>query len=60
VLALDCCCGMAAPKIKKKSSDSKAKTSAMPRQGAIPCLILLIIALVIAGFFFFASLRTAG
>jgi hypothetical protein len=49
---------MAAPKIKKKSSDSKP--SAMPRQGAIPCLILLIIALVIAGFFFFASLRTAG
>jgi hypothetical protein len=49
---------MAAPKIKKKSTESK--TSAMPRQGAIPCLILLIIALVIAGFFFFASLRTAG
>jgi hypothetical protein len=49
---------MAAPKIKKKSGDSK--TSAMPRQGAIPCLILLIIALAIAGFFFFASLRSTG
>jgi hypothetical protein len=49
---------MAAPKIKKKSMDSKA--SAMPRQGAIPCLILLIIALAIAGFFFFASLRSTG
>jgi hypothetical protein len=49
---------MAAPKIKKKSSDTKS--SAMPRQGAIPCLILLIIALAIAGFFFFASLHSAG
>jgi hypothetical protein len=49
---------MAAPKIKKKSTD--VKTSAMPRQGAIPCLILLIIVLAIAGFFFFASLRSTG
>jgi hypothetical protein len=49
---------MAAPKIKKKSSETKS--SAMPRQGAIPCLILLIIALAIAGFFFFASLHSAG
>jgi hypothetical protein len=49
---------MAAPKIKKKSGDNKA--SAMPRQGAIPCLILLIIALAIAGFFFFASLHSTG
>jgi hypothetical protein len=49
---------MAAPKIKKKSSETKS--SAMPRQGAIPCLILLLIALAIAGFFFFASLQSAG
>jgi hypothetical protein len=49
---------MAAPKIKKKSSETKS--SAMPRQGAIPCLILLIIALAIAGFFFFASLHSTG
>jgi hypothetical protein len=49
---------MAAPKIKKKSSETKS--SAMPRQGAIPCLILLLIALAIAGFFFFASLHSAG
>jgi hypothetical protein len=49
---------MAAPKIKKKTAADK--TSAMPRQGAIPCLILLIIALAIAGFFFFASLHTGG
>ncbi|MBV9303670.1 MAG: hypothetical protein JOY62_03420 [Acidobacteriaceae bacterium] len=49
---------MAGPKIKKKTTSEKA--SPLPRQGAIPCLILLVIVLAIAGFFFFASLRTTG
>ena len=44
---------MAGPKIKKKATT--AKTSVLPRQGAIPCLILLIIILAFMGFFFFAS-----
>ncbi len=50
---------MAAPKIKKKSSAS-AKSPAMPRQGAIPCLILLSIILAIVAFFFFAGFHTGG
>jgi hypothetical protein len=49
---------MAAPKIKKKTTTEK--TSAMPRQGAIPCLVLLVIGLLIIGFIFFASIRSAG
>jgi hypothetical protein len=49
---------MAAPKIKKKSTS--AKTSAMPRQAAIPCLILIVIILVIVGVIFFAALRSTG
>jgi len=47
---------MAGPKIKKKSSNSKP--SVMPRQGAIPCLILLGIILLMLAFFFFASFHT--
>ncbi len=49
---------MAAPKIKKKTSSTKA--SAVPRQGAIPCLIVvgLIVAVVIVLLYF--SLRSAG
>ena len=49
---------MAAPKIKKKSSTPK--TSAIPRQGVIPCLILLAIILAVIGFFFFAGFHIAG
>ena len=47
---------MAAPKIKKKSTTSK--TSIMPRQGAIPCLILLALLLLIIGLIFFFALRS--
>jgi hypothetical protein len=50
---------MAAPKIKKRSA-ANTKSSAMPRQGAIPCLILLFIILVIMAFFFFAGFHTGG
>ena len=48
---------MAAPKIKKKSTS--AKSSAMPRQGAIPCLILLALLLIIGLIFFFALRSTS-
>jgi hypothetical protein len=47
---------VASPKIKKKSAS--AKTSAMPRQGAIPCLILLAMLLLIIGLIFFFALRS--
>jgi hypothetical protein len=49
---------MASPKIKKKSSG--AKTSAMPRQGALPCLVLLAVLLVIVGLIFFFALRSTS
>ena len=49
---------MAAPKIKKKGSSSKA--SPLPRQGAIPCLILIAVLLIILGLILFFSLRTTG
>jgi hypothetical protein len=49
---------MASPRIKKKSTAAKA--SPIPRQGAIPCLILIIIILAIVAFFFFAGFHTAG
>jgi hypothetical protein len=49
---------MAAPKIKKKSTS--AKSSAMPRQGAIPCLILLALLLLIIGLIFFFALRSTS
>jgi hypothetical protein len=49
---------MAAPKIKKKTGS--AKTSIMPRQGAIPCLILLALLLIIVGLIFFFALRSTA
>lgn len=49
---------MAAPRIKKKSSASKGP--AVPRQGVIPCLILLVILLAVIGFFFFAGFHFGG
>ena len=49
---------MASSKIKKKSTS--AKTSAMPRQGMVPCLILIVIILAIIGFFFFAGFHITG
>jgi hypothetical protein len=50
---------MGSPKIKKKSANS-TPASMMPRQGAIPCLILIgliIVVLMLIGFF---ALRSAG
>jgi len=49
---------MASSKIKKKSSSPK--TSALPRQGTIPCLILIVIILAVIGFFFFAGFHLSG
>jgi hypothetical protein len=48
---------MAAPKIKKKGT---AKTPAAARQGAIPCLVLVLIGLILIGLLLFAALKTAG
>jgi preprotein translocase subunit SecF len=44
---------LASPKIKKRSVSGKA--SAARRQGAIPCLILIFIVLVLVAVLFFAS-----
>jgi hypothetical protein len=49
---------MAAPKIKKKKTSAKAPI--MPRQGAIPCLVLVVITLIIVGALIFAAIRTVG
>ncbi|MBV9405659.1 MAG: hypothetical protein JO211_09970 [Acidobacteriaceae bacterium] len=49
---------MASPKIKKKSSTPKA--SGMPRQGTIPCLILLVVILAVIAVFFFLGFHVAG
>jgi hypothetical protein len=50
---------MGAPRIKKKSANS-SPASMMPRQGAIPCLILIaliVLGLSLLGFF---ALRSAS
>jgi hypothetical protein len=49
---------MASPKIKKKTGS--AKTRVMPRQGAIPCLILLGLLLLIVLLIFFFALRSTA
>jgi hypothetical protein len=49
---------MASSRIKKKSANTKA--SPLPRQGAIPCLILLLLAFGIIAFFFFAGFHVSG
>jgi hypothetical protein len=48
---------MAASKIKKKSPATKA--TPIPRQAAIPCLVLIILALLVGAFFFFAGFHVA-
>jgi flagellar basal body-associated protein FliL len=49
---------MAGPKIKKKGTAAKA--SPVPRQGALPCLIVVALVLLVAGLLFYFSLRSAG
>jgi hypothetical protein len=50
---------MAAPKIKKKGAAS-SKASPMPRQGAIPCLIIVSLVLIVVGLLLYFSLRSAS
>jgi hypothetical protein len=44
---------LASPKIKKKSAGGKASDAR--RQGAIPCLVLIFIVLILVAVLFFAS-----
>jgi hypothetical protein len=48
---------VAAPKIKKRKTS--AKTSPIPRQGAVPCLIIIALVLLIVGVLLYFSLRSA-
>jgi len=50
---------MAAPRIKKKKQ-ADIKTSVLPRQGAMPCLVLLALALIVGAVLFFASFHVIG
>ena len=49
---------MASPKIKKKGTAAKA--SPVPRQGAIPCLIIVALVLIVAGVLLYFSLHSIG
>jgi hypothetical protein len=49
---------LSSSKIKKKAP--AVKTSAMPRQAAIPCLVLVTLALLVIGLLLFFSLRSAS
>ncbi|HLH03105.1 MAG TPA: hypothetical protein VKX25_10065 [Bryobacteraceae bacterium] len=49
---------MASPKIKKKGTAAKA--SPVPRQGALPCLIIVALVLLLAGVLLYFSLRATG
>jgi hypothetical protein len=50
---------MGSAKIKKKATAS-TPSSLMPRQGAIPCLIIIILGLLVLSLIVFFSLRSAG
>jgi hypothetical protein len=50
---------MGSAKIKKKSAAS-TPASMMPRQGAIPCLIIIVLGLLVLSLIVFFSLRSAG
>jgi hypothetical protein len=49
---------MAASKIKKKSRGGKA--SPVPRQGAIPCLVIVAVFLLLVALLLYFSVRTTG
>ena len=49
---------MASSKIKKKSGSKQ--TSVAPRQGAVPCLIVVVFILLVIGLLLYFSLRNAG
>jgi hypothetical protein len=50
---------MGSAKIKKKGA-AAAPVSKLPRQAAIPCLVLVAIALILVSVLMFFSLRSAG
>jgi hypothetical protein len=50
---------MGSTKIKKKP-DSSAPASMMPRQAAIPCLIVIVLGIVVLSLIVFFSLRSSG
>jgi hypothetical protein len=50
---------MGSQRIKKKSANS-SPTSMMPRQGAIPCLILIFLIVVGLAVLLFFTFRSAG
>jgi hypothetical protein len=50
---------MAQPKIKRKSGGS-VKASMLPNQQAIPCLFLVLLALVVIALVLFFGLRSAS
>jgi hypothetical protein len=50
---------MGSQKIKKKTAAS-TPASMLPRQGAIPCLVLILLAILVIGLIVFFSLRSAG
>jgi hypothetical protein len=50
---------MGSPKIKKKGA-AAAPVSKLPRQAAIPCLVLVALALVLVAVMMFFAFRTAS
>jgi hypothetical protein len=50
---------MAASKIKKKGRGGKT-TTPIPRQGAIPCLVIVAVFLVLVALLLYFSVRTTG
>ncbi|MBV8552952.1 MAG: hypothetical protein JOY54_16785 [Acidobacteriaceae bacterium] len=49
---------MASSKIKKKSTG--VKTTPIPRQGAVPCLVIVVVVLIVVGLLLYFSLRSAA
>lgn len=49
---------MASSKIKKKTTSAQA--SRVPRQAAVPCLVLIALILLVLGLFIFFGLRSTG
>jgi hypothetical protein len=48
---------MAQPKIKKRAASSSSKASVLPRANAVPCLVLVVLALIVIALILFFSLR---
>jgi hypothetical protein len=49
---------MAQSKIKKRTGSAKA--SPLPRQNAVPCLIIVVLILLVVGVLLYLSLRATG